>query len=44
MRVDELMADDASAIEIADCGTIRHVEKPHVFAGLIPRPVIAVDG
>jgi pimeloyl-ACP methyl ester carboxylesterase len=38
VRVDELMAHDASAIEIADCGHNPHVEKPQVLAQLIPRP------
>ena len=38
VRVDELMVYDASAIEIADCGHNPHVEKPEVFAQLIPRP------
>jgi hypothetical protein len=38
VRVDELMAYDASAIEIADCGHNPHVEKPKIFAQMIPRP------
>ena len=38
VRVDELMAYDASAIEIADCGHNPHVEKPGIFAQMIPRP------
>src|SRR5262245_9038744 len=37
-RVDELMAYDASAIEIADCGHNPHVEKPEIFAQMVPRP------